>query len=130
MKLLSWNVNGIRAITQKNFIQDILAENPDIFCLQETKATAEQTLEATNEAFKDYHFYGNEAEKKGYSGTAIFSKTKALNVFTTIGKEEHDNEGRIVGLEFDKCLCAQLGIGVKTFGISNTMGQRFFSILH
>lgn len=101
MKLLSWNVNGIRAITQKNFVQDILAENPDVFCLQETKATAEQTLEATNGAFKDYHFYGNEADKKGYSGTAIFSKTKALNVFTTIGKEEHDNEGRIVGLEFD-----------------------------
>ena len=98
MKLISWNVNGIRACLTKGF-EDIFKKlDADIFCIQETKCQPEQIkLE-----FEGYTSYWNSAEKKGYSGTAIFTKQKPLNVTYGIGIEEHDKEGRAITLEFEK----------------------------
>lgn len=101
MKIISFNVNGVRAITKKNFAEDMRKVNADIICLQETKATVEQTKEAVSE-LTDYHVFGNEAEKKGYSGTAILTKIKPINVSTNIGIGEHDQEGRVTTAEFDE----------------------------
>lgn len=100
MKIISFNVNGIRAITAKTFIQDMQHLNPDIFCLQETKATVEQVKEALG-ALSGYEIFANEAERKGYSGTAIATKHKPLNVTYDMGMEEHDREGRVICAEFD-----------------------------
>ena len=100
MKLLSWNVNGIRAVAKKNFLKDFRTLNADIFCIQETKAQDDQVVE-TLRSIEDYHIYSNSAQKKGYSGTAILSKMKPINVFQDIGIEEHDKEGRVLGLEYD-----------------------------
>lgn len=100
MKLITWNVNGIRAIVKKDFKKDMLAQAPDVLSLQETKATVEQTKEALGEEFKDYFIYGNEAERKGYSGTAVLSKEKPLSLTKGIGDAEHDQEGRVLCLEF------------------------------
>jgi exodeoxyribonuclease III len=101
MKLISFNVNGIRAITQKNFIEDMRALKADFICLQETKATVTQTKEALAE-LKEYEIYGNEADRKGYSGTAILTKVKPLQVLYGIGAPEHDTEGRVTTLELDE----------------------------
>lgn len=98
MKLISWNVNGIRACLKKGFLEYFNAEDADIFCLQETKLSEGQ-LELD---LKGYHQYWNYAEKKGYSGTAIFTKKEPLSVFYGIGIEEHDQEGRVITLEFEK----------------------------
>ena len=98
MKLISWNVNGISACLNKGFLDFFNEEKADIFCIQETKmqeGQAELKLEG-------YYQYWNSAEKKGYSGTAIFTKIKPLNVSYGIGIEEHDKEGRVITLEFDK----------------------------
>ena len=100
MKIISFNVNGIRAITAKTFVQDMQHLNPDIFCLQETKATVDQVKEALA-ALTDYEIFANEAERKGYSGTAIATKHKPLNVTYDMGMEEHDREGRVICAEFD-----------------------------
>lgn len=97
IKLISWNVNGIRAAIRKGFIDFVKKTNPDIICVQETKAHPEQ-VDLVLDAYP-YHFW-NSAEKKGYSGTAIFSKTKPLSESYGLGKEEHDNEGRVITLEF------------------------------
>ena len=98
MKLISWNVNGIRACLNKGFAGSFKQLDADIFCLQETKCQPEQVdLE-----FEGYTSYWNSAEKKGYSGTAIFTKQKPLNVTYGIGIEEHDKEGRVITLEFEK----------------------------
>ncbi len=96
MKLISWNVNGLRAVVKKGF-EDIFAEiDADVFCLQETKLQEGQIdLE-----LEGYHQYWNYAVKKGYSGTAIFSKKEALSVKYGIGIEEHDQEGRVITLEY------------------------------
>jgi exodeoxyribonuclease III len=96
MKIISWNVNGIRAILKKDFIKSIKEINPDIFCLQETKIN--EILHP--DELKGYKSYWNFAEKKGYSGTAIFTKIEPLNVFYGLDIEEHDNEGRLITLEF------------------------------
>lgn len=98
MKLLSWNVNGIRAVLNKGAADSIVAENPDIFCLQETKARPEQ-VELPLE-LGGYKNYWNSAEKKGYSGTAIFTREEPLNVVNGMGIDEHDNEGRVIAAEF------------------------------
>ena len=100
MKILSFNVNGIRAITKKTFIPDMIQLNPDIICLQETKATVEQVKEALKE-LSSYQIYANEADKKGYSGTAILTKKKPLSVQYNIGIDEHDHEGRTICLEYE-----------------------------
>ena len=98
MKLISWNVNGIRACLTKGFTETFKQIDADIFCLQETKCQPEQIdLE-----FEGYTSYWNSAEKKGYSGTAIFTKQKPINVTYGIGIEEHDKEGRVITLEFEK----------------------------
>lgn len=101
MKIISWNVNGIRAVAKKNFFEDFAKLNPDIMCIQETKAQDNQVAE-TLEPLKDYHIYSNSALKKGYSGTAIISKTEPISVSRDIGVEEHDIEGRVICLEYDK----------------------------
>jgi exodeoxyribonuclease III len=102
MKLISWNVNGLRAVAKKDFFKDYEGMAPDILCLQETKAQNEQVEEVLASMKMDgLHIFSNHAEKKGYSGTAIISKTKPLEVSYGIGLAEHDNEGRVVCLEYD-----------------------------
>ena len=98
MKLISWNVNGIRAAVNKGFLDFFNKIDADIFAVQETKMQEGQ-LELILEG---YYQYWNSAEKKGYSGTAIFTKKKPINVTYGLGIEEHDKEGRIITLEFDK----------------------------
>ena len=100
MKIISWNVNGIRAVAQKNFFSDFKEMSPDILCLQETKAQDDQVAETLYNV-KDYHIYSNSAEKKGYSGTAILSKIKPVDVKNDIGIALHDNEGRVLCLEYE-----------------------------
>ena len=98
MKLISWNVNGLRAIAQKGFPEFVNAENPDVLCLQETKCQPEQS--PLN--LEGYHVFWNSAQKKGYSGTALFSKHKPISVSLGLGHEKHDSEGRIITAEFPK----------------------------
>ncbi len=100
MKIISFNVNGVRAITKKDFIADMIKIDADVICLQETKATVEQTQEAL-EDLKGYHVYGNEAKRKGYSGTAIISKIKPISIQKDMGVIEHDDEGRVLCAEFE-----------------------------
>jgi exodeoxyribonuclease-3 len=98
MKIVSWNVNGIRAGLKKDFLGYLANEDPDILCIQETKAHPEQL----DDVFPaTYETYWNSAEKKGYSGTLIFTKTSPLSVKNGLGIEEHDREGRVITLEFD-----------------------------
>lgn len=97
MKLISWNVNGLRACVGKDFEQQFKALNADFFCLQETKMQAGQL----DISFPGYASYWNYADKKGYSGTAIFTKHKPLDVTYGIGMDEHDHEGRVITLEMD-----------------------------
>ncbi|MCH5256607.1 MAG: exodeoxyribonuclease III [Lachnospiraceae bacterium] len=96
MKLISWNVNGLRACVGKGFQDFFNAEDADIFCLQETKLQAGQI----DLDLPGYYQYWNYAEKKGYSGTAIFTKEEPLSVTYGMGIEEHDHEGRVITLEF------------------------------
>ncbi len=100
MKIISWNVNGIRAVLKKGFLEFLKKEDPDIICLQETKAMPEQ-VELDLPSYP--HQYWNWADKKGYSGTAIFSKHQALQAINGIDIEKHDNEGRVITLEMDSC---------------------------
>lgn len=97
MKLISWNVNGLRACMKKGF-EDFLKESaPDIICLQEIKMQPEQA----DFVFEGYHLYWNPAERKGYSGTAIFTKTKPVAVTNGMGIAEHDDEGRVITAEYE-----------------------------
>ena len=96
MKIISWNVNGIRAVIKKGFLDFINDFNPDIICIQETKAHPEQVdLDLDNYKYK----YWNSATKKGYSGTAIFSKIKPISVQNDMNIEKHDDEGRVICME-------------------------------
>lgn len=97
MKLISWNVNGIRACVQKGFLDFFKEVDADMFCIQESKLQEGQI----NLDLEGYYQYWNYAEKKGYSGTAIFTKIKPISVFYGIGIEEHDKEGRVITLEFE-----------------------------
>ncbi len=101
MKIISFNVNGIRAIAQKTFFEDMRELNADVICLQETKATVDQTKALFDQELDGYHFFGNEAVRKGYSGTAVASKIAPISTFFNMGIEDHDQEGRITGLEFE-----------------------------
>ena len=97
MKIITWNVNGLRAVYKKGF-EDFFNEiNADIFCIQETKMQDGQMEIELN----GYYKFLNSAQKKGYSGTAIFTKTKPINIIYGIGKEEHDKEGRVITLEYE-----------------------------
>jgi len=100
MKLISWNLNGIRAVAKKGLFDKIAEMNPDVICFQETKAQDDQVAEVL-ENLEGYYFYSNSAVKKGYSGTAILSKTKPLNIKSDIGIEEHDQEGRVLTAEYE-----------------------------
>ena len=97
-RLVSWNVNGLRAVVGKNFVETFKSLDADFFCLQETKMQAGQLdLE-----FEGYKSYWNYADKKGYSGTAIYTRHEPLNVTLGIGIDEHDHEGRVITLEMEK----------------------------
>ena len=97
MKLVSWNVNGLRACMGKGFAEFLKNEDPDVICLQETKMQREQA----DFDFEGYHEYWNSAEKKGYSGTAIFTKEEPISVTYGIGMEEADAEGRVICAEYE-----------------------------
>ena len=98
MKLISWNVNGVRAVLKKGFSDFIESEAPDIVCLQETKATPEQVI--IPQSLASYKAFWNIAEKKGYSGTAIFTKADPIAVTFGLGIAEHDREGRVIAAEY------------------------------
>ena len=97
MKLISWNVNGLRAVLRKNFLEFLAQEEPDVLCLQETKASPEQVEKVWPSHYLDYW---NAALKKGYSGTAILTRKKPIQVTCGIGEAEHDSEGRVLNAEF------------------------------
>lgn len=97
MKLISWNVNGLRACAQKGFFESMAALNADVICLQETKMQADQM----DAAMPGYEVWFNSAVKKGYSGTAVFSRVKPVSVSFDIGIEEHDQEGRVITVEYE-----------------------------
>jgi len=99
MKIISWNVNGIRAIQNKGFVESIGRLNPDILCLQETKAQNHEVEEALS-SVNHFQIYSNSAEKKGYSGVSTLSKIKPAKTVNDIGITEHDNEGRVICTEF------------------------------
>ncbi len=99
-KIISWNVNGIRASVKKGFYEKIEEIKPDILCIQETKAQDDIVIKIAEE-MKDYSLFVNSAEKKGYSGTAVFTKIKPVSFTLDIGVEEHDNEGRVISVEYE-----------------------------
>lgn len=99
-KLISWNLNGIRASVKKGFLDSLNELNPDMLCIQETKAQDDQVREALLN-LDGYHIYSNSAEKKGYSGTAILSKIEPISVTNNMGISEHDMEGRVIAVEFE-----------------------------
>ncbi len=98
MKLISWNVNGLRACLNKGFLESMTKVNPDVICLQEIKMMKGQA----EIDLPDYYEYWNSAEKKGYSGTAVFSKTEPIHVQFGMGIAAHDTEGRLITLEYDQ----------------------------
>ena len=97
MKFISWNVNGLRACMSKGFMDYFAAEDADFFCLQETKMQPDQAEIST----LGHRQYWNSAEKKGYSGTAVFAKNEPLSVSYGMGSELHDHEGRLITLEYE-----------------------------
>jgi len=133
MKIISWNVNGIRAIAKKSFFSDLEIISTDILCLQETKANEDQVAE-TLKPLNGYHVYSNSAEKPGYSGTAIASKIEPLNVTRGINMIKHDTEGRVVCLEFEKYFLVNVyvpnsGSELKRLGYRQDWDKSFFDYL-
>ena len=123
MKLVSWNVNGIRACITKGFEESFAKLDADIFCLQETKCQENQVkLELPG-----YYQYWNYANRKGYSGTAVFTKKEPLSVTYGLGIEEHDKEGRVITAEMDDFyrIYAQFPVRASKTGIPHGMGKRF-----
>lgn len=100
MKIISFNVNGVRASVKKGLVNSLRTLNADIVCLQETKATVTQVKEALNE-MTEYEIHANEALRPGYSGTAVLTKVKPLNVTYGIDMDEHDGEGRVIAVEYE-----------------------------
>ena len=133
MKIVSWNVNGIRAIAKKTFFSDLELLGTDILCLQETKAQDNQVAE-TLEPLNGYHIYSNSAERPGYSGTAVISKIKPLNVTKGINIKEHDTEGRVLCLEFETFFLVNVyvpnsGSELKRLGYRQDWDNAFFDYL-
>lgn len=133
MRIISWNVNGIRAIAKKSFFTDLEILGTDILCLQETKAQEHQVAEVLA-PLKQYHIYSNSAEKPGYSGTAIISKIKPLNVSKGINKNVHDTEGRVLCLEFESFFLVNVyvpnsGSELKRLGYRQEWDNDFFAYL-
>ena len=135
MKIISWNVNGIRAVAKKDFFKDYAQMAPDILCLQETKAQDDQVDEVLAlMKMEGIHVYANSAEKKGYSGTAILSKLKPINVSRDIGIAEHDKEGRVLCLEYETFFLVNVyvpnsGNDLKRLDYRQTWDQAFFNYL-
>ena len=131
MKLISWNVNGIRAALKKDFLEFVEKEKPDILAIQETKAHPDQV----DDMLENYkHHYWNSAEKKGYSGTAVFSKIEPISVTYDMGIEEHDKEGRVITLEFEKFYFITVytpnsGRGLVRLDYRKTWDQAFLAFL-
>ena len=133
MKIISFNVNGIRAIAKKDFFKDLKTLAPDILCIQETKAQDHQVAE-TLASVDDYFMYSNSAEKKGYSGTAILTKQKPLSVTRDIGIEAHDQEGRVLCAEYKAFYLIDVyvpnsGSELKRLGYRQTWDKAFFDYL-
>jgi len=133
MKIISWNVNGIRAIAKKTFFTDLEIIGSDILCLQETKAQENQVAEALK-PLKGYHIYSNSANRPGYSGTATASKIKPLNVTKGINTEEHNTEGRVLCLEFESYFLVNVyvpnsGSELKRLGYRQDWDKAFFDYL-
>lgn len=133
MKIVSWNVNGIRAIAKKNFFTEIEYLNADILCLQEIKAQVHQ-VEETLEPLKGFHIYSNSAEKPGYSGTSVISKIKPLAVTKGMNIKEHDSEGRILCLEYEGFFLVNVyvpnsGSELKRLGYRQVWDKAFFDYL-
>lgn len=130
IKLVSWNVNGIRAMLKKDFIKDVKEMSPDILCLQETKAQPEEAKSALS-ILSDYETFVNSSkERKGYSGTAILTKSKPLEVTEDIGIEEHDTEGRVITAEYDTFILVTVytpnsGEGMKRLDYRKTWDEAF-----
>jgi exodeoxyribonuclease-3 len=133
MKIVSWNVNGIRAIAKRSFFNDLELLGSDIICLQETKAQDHQVAETLN-PLNGYHIYSNSAKKPGYSGTAVISKIKPVNVTKGIDIEEHDTEGRVLCLEFESFFLVNVyvpnsGSELKRLGYRQVWDKAFFDHL-
>jgi exodeoxyribonuclease-3 len=133
MKIVSWNVNGIRAIAKKTFFNDLEQLGSDILCLQETKAQDHQVAE-TLFPLNDYHICTNSAARPGYSGTAVISKIRPLNVTKGINKEEHDTEGRVLCLEYESFFLVNVyvpnsGSELKRLGYRQDWDKAFFDYL-
>ena len=133
MKLISWNVNGIRAIMKKDF-QTILKDmDTDVLCIQETKAQDDQVLEALKD-IEGYHIYSTSAQRKGYSGTAILTKEEPLSFSQGIGVEEHDTEGRVLCAEYPNFFLIDVyvpnsGQGLKRLDYRHTWDLAFYNYL-
>jgi exodeoxyribonuclease-3 len=131
VKLVSWNVNGLRSVLRKNFLDYLAEESPDILCLQETKCGPNDVEQLWPAA---YTSYWNAAEKKGYAGTAILTKARPLSVACGINCAEHDCEGRVLTAEYRRllrgeCLCAEFQARPRAAGLSPTMGLRLPQLL-
>ena len=130
IKLVSWNVNGIRAMMKKDFIKDVKEMSPDILCLQETKAQPEEAKSALSILSEYETFVNSSKERKGYSGTAILTKSKPLEVTEDIGIEEHDMEGRVITAEYDTFILVTVytpnsGEGMKRLDYRKTWDEAF-----
>ena len=133
MRVVSWNVNGIRSAMKKDFKASIEVMDPDVLCLQETKAQDDQVLEALT-GLNGYHIYTNSAVKKGYSGTAILTRMKPLSVRKDIDREEHGREGRVITLEFEDYFLLNVytpnsGSELKRLGYRQRWDAHFLSYL-
>ena len=133
MKIVSWNVNGIRAIAKKTFFTDLELIGPDILCMQETKAQDNHIAE-TLEPLNGYYIYSNSAERPGYSGTSVISKIKPVNVTKGINKNEHDTEGRVICLELKTFFLVNVyvpnsGSELKRLGYRQDWDKAFFNYL-
>lgn len=128
--IVSWNVNGIRAIIKKDFLKDVKEMNPDILCLQETKAQPEDAQTALS-AVEGYKFFTNSSKaRKGYSGTAILTKEDPISVTYDMGIEEHDQEGRVITAEFEDFFLVTVytpnsGEGMKRLDYRTTWDEAF-----
>ena len=133
MKLVSWNVNGVRAVAKKDFFKIFEEMSADILCLQETKAQDHQVMEALD-PLRGLHIYAHSAVRPGYSGTAVITKKEALNVSRGIGIEEHDAEGRVLSLEFEDFFLVNVyvpnsGNDLRRLDYRQTWDQDFFDYL-
>ena len=133
MKIISWNVNGIRAAVGKEFIQEFKKLDADVFCVQETKAQNDQ-VETALSSLEDHYISTHSAVKKGYSGVSVISKAEPISVKVNIGVEEHDQEGRVIATEFEKFILINVyvpnsGSGLKRLDYRSTWDKAFAAYL-